>query len=84
MTGGGGYNIDNTVRAWALAWTVLCGADSDTNPVVGGVMLESTDWQGGLRDRALAVSNQQRDVVMPAIESTIEAIKASVFPLHGL
>jgi len=84
MTGGGGYNIDNTVRAWALAWTVLCGADSDTNPLVGGVMLESTDWQGGLRDRALAVSNQQRDAVMPAIESTIETIKASVFPLHGL
>jgi acetoin utilization protein AcuC len=86
MTGGGGYNIDNTVRAWALAWTVLCGADSDYagNTALGGVMLESTDWQGGLRDRALAVSSQQRDAVMPAIEATIEAIKASVFPLHGL
>ena len=86
MTGGGGYNIDNTVRAWALAWTVLCGADSGNadNLPLGGVMLESTDWQGGLRDRTLAVSSQQRDVVMPAIEATIEAIKASVFPLHGL
>lgn len=86
MTGGGGYNIDNTVRAWALAWTVLCGADSGNadNPPLGGVMLESTDWQGGLRDRALAVSNQQRDAVMPAVESTIESIKANVFPLHGL
>ena len=86
MTGGGGYNIDNTVRAWALAWTVLCGADSDYagNTALGGVMLESTDWQGGLRDRALAVSSQQQDAVMPAIEATIETIKASVFPLHGL
>ena len=86
MTGGGGYNIDNTVRAWALAWTVLCGADSGNadNLPLGGVMLESTDWQGGLRDRAIAVSSQQRDAVMPAIEATIEAIKASVFPLHGL
>jgi acetoin utilization protein AcuC len=86
MTGGGGYNIDNTVRAWALAWSVLCGADSGNadNPPLGGVMLESTDWQGGLRDRALVVSDQQRDAVMPAVEATIEAIKASVFPIHGL
>ena len=84
MTGGGGYNIDNTVRAWALAWTVLCGADSDMNPALGGVMLESTDWQGGLRDRALAVSSQQQDAVMSAVEATIETIKASIFPIHGL
>ncbi len=86
MTGGGGYNIENTVRAWALAWSVLCGADigNGNSPALGGVMLESTDWQGGLRDRTLAVSSQQRDAVMPAIEATIEAIKANVFPIHGL
>jgi acetoin utilization protein AcuC len=29
MTGGGGYNVENTVRAWALAWSALCGADSE-------------------------------------------------------
>ena len=29
MTGGGGYNVENTVRAWALAWTVLSGQDTD-------------------------------------------------------
>lgn len=28
-TGGGGYNIDNTVRAWALAWCALCGEQAD-------------------------------------------------------
>ena len=86
MTGGGGYNVPNTVRAWALGWAVLCGAESDYagGPALGGVMLESTDWQGGLRDRALAVSSQQRDSVMPAIETTIKAIKSTVFPIHGL
>jgi acetoin utilization protein AcuC len=86
MTGGGGYNIENTVRAWALAWSVLCGADTGdgNNPALGGVMLGSTDWQGGLRDRTLAVSSQQRDAVMPAIEATVETIKATVFPIHGL
>jgi len=86
MTGGGGYNIDNTVRAWALAWSVLCGADSenDMSLGVGGVMLESTDWQGGLRDRVLVIGEPQRNAVVPAIEATIEAIKTNVFPLHGL
>lgn len=86
MTGGGGYNVDNTVRAWALAWTVLCGADGGqyAGPAVGGVMLQTTDWQGGLRDRALAVSQQQRRSVELAIDSTIKAVKAKVFPIHRL
>jgi acetoin utilization protein AcuC len=85
-TGGGGYNIDNTVRAWTLAWSVLVGADSghDMNPAGGAVMGESTDQQGGLRDRALIVSETQREMVMPAVEAVIEAVKANVFSLHGL
>jgi acetoin utilization protein AcuC len=85
-TGGGGYNVENTVRAWALAWAVLCGADveTDRNPAVGGVMLGSTEWQGGLRDRKLVISQTQHETVMPALERTLETLKASVFPIHGL
>jgi len=85
-TGGGGYNINNTVRAWALAWTILAGADgvSDMNPAVGGVMLESTDWQGGLRDRTLVISESQRQTVVPAVEATIKAVKANIFPIHKI
>jgi acetoin utilization protein AcuC len=85
-TGGGGYNIDNTVRAWALAWSIFCGADTaeNLNQAVGGVLLESTEWQGGLRDRALAVSESQRKTIVPAVKATIEAIKSTVFPIHGL
>jgi acetoin utilization protein AcuC len=69
-TGGGGYDIDNTVRAWALAWSLLC---------VGG-----SSQQKGLRDETLAVSEPQRDAVTPRIETTIEAVKANVFSFHGL
>lgn len=83
-TGGGGYNVSNTVRAWALAWSILTGSGSDIGHAVGGVMLESTDWQGGLRDRALVVSQTQREMVVPVVEATIEAVKANVFPLHKL
>ncbi|MHC4666277.1 MAG: acetoin utilization protein AcuC [Planctomycetota bacterium] len=85
-TGGGGYNVDNTARAWALAWSILCGEASqdDMNLGMGGVMLESTDWQGGLRDREFVVRSQQREMVLVVLEKTIETIKANLFPLHGL
>ena len=85
-TGGGGYNISNTVRAWALAWSIFTGtgSGSDMDHAVGGVMLESTDWQGGLRDRAFVVSQSQREMVVPVVEATIEAVKANIFPIHKL
>jgi len=85
-TGGGGYHVENTVRAWALAWSVLSGQDVDLGleAVLGGVMLQSTDWQGGLRDRELPVTNEQRQTVLPALQASLETLKAKVFPLHGL
>jgi len=85
-TGGGGYHIGNTVRAWALAWTIFCGADDaqHSNATMGGVMLESTEWRGGFRDRELVVSSQQKYTVDPAVEAVIKAIKKTVFPIHSL
>ena len=85
-TGGGGYSVENTVRAWALAWTVLSGQDTDygLEAAVGGVMLQSTDWQGGLRDREVPVTDQQRETVLSAIDSSVDILKATVFPIHGL
>jgi len=86
MTGGGGYNIENTVRAWTLAWCVLSGTEAgiDDNIGAGGVFLESTEWQGGLRDREPVVSSQQRDAVEIQVERVIEAVEANVFSIHGL
>jgi len=85
-TGGGGYNVENTVRAWALAWSIFCGADrsEDMSHAMGGVFLESTEWQAGLRDRALAVTEQQRNAVEPTIETVIKKIKKNIFPIHGI
>jgi hypothetical protein len=64
----------------------LCGADEgrDANIGMGGVMLASTDWHGGLRDRELIIPEQQREVVASAVRSTVERVKGLVFPLHGL
>lgn len=87
MTGGGGYNVENTVRAWALAWSVLCGADAenyDATLGLGGVMLESTDWHGGLRDRQLHFDHVHRESVGRTIDETIEKVQSGIFPFHNI
>lgn len=86
MTGGGGYHVENTVRAWALAWSVLSGAadEHDATLGMGGVMLESLDWSGGLKDRDLVIPDQQRETVAAACREVVEAVKGNVFALHGV
>ena len=86
-TGGGGYNVPNTVRGWALCWSVLCGEYSmhdDLGFGMGGVMLENTDWIGGLRDRVLLVDGGRRDAIDPEIDRVLDSIRSTVFPMHGL
>ncbi len=84
-TGGGGYNLDNTVRGWALIFQVMCGRQGyDESAGLGGVMLENTDWAGGMRDRTIAVETRRRAATDNKIGETIEAVKANVFGIHGL
>ncbi|MHC5083882.1 MAG: acetoin utilization protein AcuC, partial [Planctomycetota bacterium] len=87
-TGGGGYNVENAVRAWSLVWTALCGEqrDDDMMAGMGGVMLASTDWAGGagLRDRILMTPAEQRQNVDPLVAEVIEQVKSTVFRLHGI
>jgi len=86
-TGGGGYHVENTVRGWALCWSVLCGDQEDHDAMsigMGGVMLETTDWSGGLRDRTLLSDAGRRGEVDAAIDATLRKIERTVFPLHGI
>ena len=86
-TGGGGYNVENTVRGWALAWQVMCGEDSYDDGIglgMGGVMLENSDWAGGLRDRALISDAGQRSTVDNAIKETISTLQTELFPFYGI
>lgn len=86
--GGGGYNVENTVRAWALVWTALCGRQMghDMTAGMGGVMLETTDWQGGagLRDRVLIAGKEQQEMVVPFVEDVLAQVRKTIFPTHGL
>ena len=83
--GGGGYNIENTVRAWSLCWTALCGKDNPHECMgLGGVMMESTEWYGGLRDRDVYPNEATREKVDPIIENVIQDVKKNIFSYHGI
>ena len=85
VAGGGGYHIENTVRGWALAWRTCCGEEvEDFAMGMGGVMLANTEWAGGLRDRTLAVTAEQRQAVEPELQATIRNITHHVFQFHGI
>jgi acetoin utilization protein AcuC len=74
VAGGGGYHVENTVRGWALAWRTFCGESEeyDFGFGMGGVMLASSEWAGGLRDHILPVTIEQRQAVEPELRATLE------------
>lgn len=86
-TGGGGYDVEKTVRGWALAWEMFCCEErdkTDSSLGMGGTMLQSNEWSGGLRDRALPIPEKERRSVDTAIQATIDAVIKNVFRYHGI
>lgn len=86
VAGGGGYHVENTVRAWALAWRTCLGDDDEDamSMGLGGVLLGSSEWAGGLRDRHLPCAAPQRAAVDAELHTSLGCVMANVFPYHGL
>jgi acetoin utilization protein AcuC len=86
VAGGGGYHVENTVRGWALAWRT-CGGEDDYDDFsfgLGGVMLGSSEWAGGLRDRVLPVLEEQRRAVEGPLQQSVDRLLAHLSPYHAL
>lgn len=86
-TGGGGYDVEKTVRGWALSWKIFCCEErdiADSSLGMGGIMLQSKEWSGGLRDHALPIPKKVRRSIDTAIDTTIDAIINQVFRHHGI
>jgi Histone deacetylase domain len=79
----GGFCYLNDV---ALAWRTCAGeGDEDAFSMgLGGVMLGSTEWAGGLRDRQLPVTAEHRAAVAAELQANLEQVIEKVFPFHGL
>ncbi len=86
VSGGGGYHPDNTVRGWALAWRTCCGeGDEDIYSLgLGGVMLGSSEWAGGLRDHARVVTEERRQTVDTALARTLAQLQRDVPLLQSI
>lgn len=84
--GGGGYHPEATVRGWAVAWSVLTGAslDDDSAFAMGGVFLGSSEWNAGLLDMRSYARPSIRPGLLDSIDARIDALRRTVFPLHGL
>jgi acetoin utilization protein AcuC len=84
--GGGGYDVENTVRAWALCWATLCGDDTMGHETLGlgGVMLENTEWQGGLRDTPITLDPETVQDVDQIVDEVIKQVKKNIFKIHGI
>ncbi|MBN2342357.1 MAG: acetoin utilization protein AcuC [Deltaproteobacteria bacterium] len=85
--GGGGYNVQDTVRSWALCWSVLSGTMQDETSLMagmGGVMLQNTAWFGGLRDRTLLSHGGYRGEVEEEVQRVVQFLKDTLFPIHDL
>jgi hypothetical protein len=79
-------HVVNTVRGWALAWKIMCGVgdESDIALGMGAVMLQNTEWSGGLRDRVLPMDEQLCEAVETAVQATICSLTRNVFKYHGI
>jgi acetoin utilization protein AcuC len=68
-TGGGGYNFENTVRAWSLVWAAMC---------------QNSDAQQKLRDKPSAPNDKTSQFAAAAVQKAIEMVKENIFPFHKL
>jgi len=86
IAGGGGYHMEHTVRGWALAWRTCAGGDGadEFSFGLGGVVMGSSEWAGGLRDHERVVLPEQRQAVDFELNATLATVQELVFPFHGL
>jgi len=84
--GGGGYDLDATVRGWTLGWAALNRLDlAEADPGMGGRFLGSAELGGAsLRDPAVLVSGETRARNVQECIRVEKHLKRKVFPLLGV
>jgi len=82
-TGGGGYDLMNTARAWTIAWAIMNGVDLPARlpePFIeliaplgykNRMLLDAMHW----------AEEEERNRALDAVESSIAMIRKTVFPV---
>lgn len=84
--GGGGYDLTNVARAWTAAWAVMNGVELP--PELPASFAEDLK-RFGFRSRSLwdppfELSAEARRRAREFAQRQVEAIRQSIFPIHGL
>ncbi len=85
-TGGGGYDVVNPARCWALALAQMLGQELD-NELPSDFLLiikELEPERRRLRDGPCLVNDSARSRARAEAERVVGVIKSQVFPIHGL
>lgn len=83
--GGGGYNVSNVARAWALAWAVMNGVElnEDLPEAYIRIATEFGIHDKKLRgDRSLLFHSEKKEI-QAEVERVVNYIKSIVFPKVG-
>jgi acetoin utilization protein AcuC len=87
--GGGGYNADNIVKGYTLAWAVMNSMDLDddyASATLGGTFLGSTETGrvNSLRDMNIFLSGPDKDIGRREAERVYTRISETVFKGLGI
>lgn len=82
-TGGGGYDLMNTARAWTIAWGVMNGADLAARLPDSFIdLIAPLGYQNRmLLDAMHWAEEEERNRALDAVEKSIAVIRKMVFPI---
>ena len=86
VLGGGGYNVSNVARAWALAWAVINGVELNEDLPEAYVRI-ATEF--GIHDKKLRgdrgpLFHSEKKEIQAEVERVVNYIKSIVFPKVGV
>jgi acetoin utilization protein AcuC len=84
--GGGGYDLRNVARMWAVAWAVLNGVTlPPTLPEAFGDDLRRYGFASpALWDDVVELPDELRRAVSDYVDRQVDAVQQTIFPVHGL
>ena len=84
--GGGGYDLRNVPRMWAVAWAVLNGVE--LAPTLPDAFADDRRRYGftsrSLWDEAVALPDELRRAVSDYVDRQVDAVQTTIFPIHDL